>query len=84
MNKGYHPNITIHPECDLSSTHTQDFAVDLNELHEFLQETMSEAQKQYQQYVDTKQLLAPEFPLSSSKQNTSKPPGPLRNYLKRI
>ena len=53
-NKGYHPNITIYPERDLSSACTRDFAVDLDELHGFLQEAMSEAQKRYQQYADAK------------------------------
>jgi hypothetical protein len=31
-NKGYHPNITIHPECDLASQHAHQFAVDLDNL----------------------------------------------------
>jgi IS30 family transposase len=35
-NKGYHPNISIHPECDLSSALAHDYAMDLNELHLFL------------------------------------------------
>jgi hypothetical protein len=35
-NKGYHPNITIHPECNLSSALAHDYAIDLNELHLFL------------------------------------------------
>jgi len=64
-NKGYHLNITIHPERDLSSARAWDFAVDLNDLHGFLREIMSEAQTQYQQYVDAKRLPAPEFPLRS-------------------
>jgi hypothetical protein len=29
-NKGYHPNISIHPECDLSSALACDYAIDLN------------------------------------------------------
>src|SRR3979490_1136607 len=31
-NKGYHPNLTIHPECDLASSRAQDFVVDLDKL----------------------------------------------------
>jgi len=31
-NKGYHPNITVHPECDIASSRARDFAIDLNEL----------------------------------------------------
>ena len=32
-NKGYHPNLTIHPERDLASSHAKDLVVDLEELH---------------------------------------------------
>ena len=32
-NKGYHPNISVHPERDLASLRARDFIVDLNELH---------------------------------------------------
>ena len=32
-NKGYHPNISVHPEQDLASLRARDFIVDLNELH---------------------------------------------------
>ena len=32
-NKGYHLNLTVHPEHDLTSTHARDFVIDLDELH---------------------------------------------------
>jgi len=64
-NKGYHPNITIHPERDLSSARTRDFAVDLDDLHGFLRENMSEAQKRYQHYADLKRTPAPDFSIGS-------------------
>ena len=32
-NKGYHPNLTVHPECDLASACARHFVTDLNELH---------------------------------------------------
>ena len=32
-NKGYHPNISVHPEHNLTSTHAREFAVNLDELH---------------------------------------------------
>jgi hypothetical protein len=32
-NKGYHPNLMIHPERDLASAWACDFAVDLEQLH---------------------------------------------------
>ena len=35
-NKGYHPNITVHPECDITFSQAYDFAVDLNELQSTL------------------------------------------------
>ena len=35
-NKGYHPSITVHPECDIASTRARDFAVDLDDLHQQL------------------------------------------------
>ena len=31
-NKGYHPNITIHPEHNIASSQAHDFTVDLDEL----------------------------------------------------
>jgi len=40
-NKGYHPNISIYPECDLSSALARDYAIELDELHLFLQEEIS-------------------------------------------
>ena len=30
-NKGYHPNITVHPECNITFSWAHGFAVDLNE-----------------------------------------------------
>ena len=32
-NKGYHPNLMVHPERDLASTRARDFVTDLDELH---------------------------------------------------
>ncbi len=32
-NKGYHPNITVHPEHDIASAWACDFVVNLDELH---------------------------------------------------
>jgi len=60
-NKGYHLNISIHPECDLSSALARDYAIDLNELHLFLQEEMSLAQRRYQGPADTHQIPALDF-----------------------
>jgi hypothetical protein len=60
-NKGYHPNISIHPERDLSSALTCDYAIDLHKLHLFLREEMSLAQKRYQGPADVHQIPAPDF-----------------------
>ena len=35
-NKGYHPNITVHPKRKLASARAQNFVTDLNELHQEL------------------------------------------------
>ena len=35
-NKGYHPNLTIHPEQDLVSSPAKEFVTDLDELHQHL------------------------------------------------
>ena len=35
-NKGYHPNLTIHPEQDLASLWTREFVTDLDELHKLV------------------------------------------------
>jgi hypothetical protein len=60
-NKGYHPNISIHPEHNLSSALACDYAIDLNELHLFLQGGMSLAQKRYQGPADVHWIPALDF-----------------------
>jgi len=47
-NKGYHPNITVHPKHDISSSRAHDFAVDLDELQSTLKAEISTAQQRYQ------------------------------------
>src|SRR3979490_76889 len=60
-NKGYHLNLTIHPEHDLASSRAQDFGVDLDELHQELFQAILDAQQVYQTLLDSKQLPAPDF-----------------------
>jgi len=60
-NKGYHPNISIHPERDLSSTLAHDYAIDLNKLHLFLREEMSLVQKRYQGPADAHRIPTLDF-----------------------
>ena len=51
-NKGYHPNLTIHPECNLTSSRAKDLVVNLDELHQELKVTIAEAQCCYQGPAD--------------------------------
>jgi len=51
-NKGYHPNITVHPEHDIASFWACNFAVDLNELQSIFKAEISAAQQCYQKSAD--------------------------------
>ena len=44
VNKGYHLNITVHPEHDLASAHARNFVTDLDELHQELKQHIANAQ----------------------------------------
>ena len=60
-NKGYHPNLTFHPEWDLASSRAKNLVVNLDELHQELKAIIPEAQKRYQSPVDAKQMVPPAF-----------------------
>ena len=60
-NKGYHPNITVHPERDLASARAKDFVTDLDELHQELRKHIAEAQLRYQGPADKRRSPAPDF-----------------------
>ena len=60
-NKGYHPNITVHPECDIASFRAHDFAVDLDELQSTLKAEISAAQQCYQKSANVRCSPAPDF-----------------------
>jgi len=62
-NKEDHPNLTVHPEHDLTSACTCEFVTDLDELHTELRTHMANAQKHYQGPADSRQLPTPEFPM---------------------
>jgi len=47
-NKGYHPNLSVYPEQDITSSHIYDFIIDLDELQGMLKEKIAKAQQQYQ------------------------------------
>ena len=42
-NKGYHPNITVHPKHNIASFWACDFTIDLNELQSTLKAEISMA-----------------------------------------
>jgi len=60
-NKGYHPNISIYPERDMTSARARDYAVNLESLHQYLREEMANAQLRYQGPADAKRTPAPDF-----------------------
>ena len=60
-NKGYHPNISVHPEHDLASARAKDFVTDLDDLHQELRKHIAEAQQRYQGPADKRRSPAPDF-----------------------
>ena len=60
-NKGYHPNITVHPEHNIASSKACDFAIDLDELQSTLKAEISAAQQHYQKSADAQCSPAPDF-----------------------
>ena len=60
-NKGYHPNITVHPERNIASFQAYNFAVDLNELQSTLKAEISVAQQRYQKSADAQHSPTPDF-----------------------
>jgi len=65
-NKGYHPNIMIYPERDITSSHVHDFIVDLDELQSTLKEEIAKAQRQYQPSANTRYQQPPDFQVRQS------------------
>ena len=60
-NKGYHPNITVHPKYDFASSQAYNFAIDLDELQSTLKAEISAAQQCYQKSTDAQCSPAPDF-----------------------
>jgi len=60
-NKGYHPNLTVHPKHDLSLAQAREYVVDLESLHEYLHGEMAAAQKRYQGPADARRSPTPDF-----------------------
>ncbi|KAF8627563.1 hypothetical protein AX14_011346 [Amanita brunnescens Koide BX004] len=64
-NKGYHPNLSIHPKHDLTSQHARSFVLDLDELHHTLREQIAAAQKRYQGPADKRWTPPPPLQIGS-------------------
>jgi len=60
-NKGYHPNISVYPECNMTSTRAHDYTVNLELLHQYLREEMANMQLCYQGPADAKHTPALDF-----------------------
>ena len=60
-NRGYHLNITAHPEHDIASSRARNFAIDLDELQSILKAEISAAQQYYQKSADAQCSPAPDF-----------------------
>ncbi|KXN90723.1 hypothetical protein AN958_03665, partial [Leucoagaricus sp. SymC.cos] len=60
-NKGYHPNITVYPECNLASAQARQFAVNLDDLQATLKLEIAKAQQCYQWSANAHHLPAPDF-----------------------
>jgi len=60
-NKEYHPNITVHPECNIASSRARNFTIDLNELQSTLKTEISAAQQCYQKSTNAQRSPAPDF-----------------------
>jgi hypothetical protein len=60
-NKGYHPALDIHPERDVTSLCAREFAANINELHDYLAESLKLAQQHYQTTSDDRRIPPPDF-----------------------
>ena len=64
-NKGYHLNISIHPERELASRKAHEFTINLDELLTTLKEQIKTAQSCYQVSADAHHAPAPSLPTGS-------------------
>jgi len=60
-NKGYYPNITVYPKCNIASSQAHNFAVDLDELQSTIKAEISTVQQHYQKSTDIQCSPAPNF-----------------------
>jgi len=60
-NKGYNPNLAIHPEREIASARARNFAVDLHELQEILRKEILAAQKRYSDTANARRIPPPDL-----------------------
>ena len=60
-NKWYHPNITIHPKCNIAFSQAYNFTIDLDKLQSTLKAKISVAQQHYQKSTDAWHSPASDF-----------------------
>jgi len=58
-NKGYNPNLAVHPERDITSIQACSYAIDLDELHAMLKDQIKATQDRYQLTADRNRLPPP-------------------------
>ena len=63
--KGFHPDMTVHPERDLASVRARDFTVDIDELHVMLREQIRHAQAKYSEQANNRRTPPPDFAVGS-------------------
>ena len=61
VNKGCHPNITVHPERNIAFSRAHNFAIDLDKLQSTLKSEISVAQQCYQKSANLKCSPASDF-----------------------
>ena len=86
-NKGYHPNLSIHPKRDMASNRAHEFAVDLGKLHESLKLHTKDAQRRYQSpptATTSRHQTSKSMTKCTSKRNSFALPNPPKNSLKRV
>ena len=64
-NKGYHLNITVNAEHELASTQACEFVLDLDALHQTLQQSIIITQEYQHHYANDHHITMPEFLLGS-------------------
>jgi hypothetical protein len=65
-NKGYHPNLSVHMDRELTSGRAKEFVSNLDDLHTRLRQVISDTQQQYQKYADIRRSAPPNFKIGDN------------------